>query len=101
LQDYLQHPDKSLNPSVVGADNQCELGKWIHGDGKKNANNPKFKELTIEHAKFHTSAAEIIKKADTGQNMSAETTLGAKSEFADRSMKVVTILMQCKKECTL
>ena len=97
LKAYLAKPDKSLDPAKVGLDNQCPLGKWLHGEGAKFASNPKFSQLVAEHAKFHKAAAQIIIKADSGASVTQEVALGAKSEFAVVSEKVVSILMECKK----
>lgn len=99
LQTYIQNPDNSLNPATVGVDNMCELGKWLHGEGAKFASNPNFKSLVAEHAKFHQAAAEIIKKADSGQDVNAEVTLGSNSPFVAQSEKVKALLTTCKKEC--
>ncbi len=32
---YISNPDHGMNASVVGSPNECELGKWINGEGKK------------------------------------------------------------------
>jgi hypothetical protein len=31
---YVFEPDHSLSPSEVGADDKCEEGKWLKGDGR-------------------------------------------------------------------
>jgi hypothetical protein len=54
---YVFKPDHSLRPSVVGADDQCELGKWLKSDGRKYANLPEYSGLVSTHALFHKAAA--------------------------------------------
>ena len=100
LKTYLAKPDKSLDAAKVSLDNQCALGQWLRGEGAKFTSNPKFSQLVAEHAKFHKTAAHIITKADSGASVAQEVALGAKSEFADVSQKVVSLLMECKKVCT-
>jgi methyl-accepting chemotaxis protein len=97
LKTYIAKPDRSLDAAKVGLDNQCVLGKWLHGEGAKFASNPKFSQLVAEHAKFHKAAAQIITKAESGASVIQDVALGAKSEFADVSQKVVSLLMECKK----
>jgi hypothetical protein len=98
LQSYLKKPDKSLSPTTVESDRNCDLGKWLHGEGAKFASNPKFSQLVAEHAKFHKAAAGVIRHADTGKNVVEETALGGNSEFSTASAKVVGLIMECKKE---
>jgi hypothetical protein len=93
---YLSKPDRSLQASVVEADNQCELGKWLHGEGRKYIRLPEFLKLVTDHAKFHKTAAEIIRKADSGQQVANELALGAKSNFASASSAIVMSLMAMK-----
>ena len=98
LSSYLHKPDKSLDPAKVGADNGCELGQWIHGEGKKYANLPEFTKLTVDHAQFHRAAAEVINRANSGQAVGEEVALGAKSAFAMASTAVVSDLMYLKRK---
>jgi hypothetical protein len=98
LQNYLRNPDKSLTPTTVESDRNCDLGKWLHGEGTKFTANPKFAQLVAEHAKFHKAAASIIRQADTGKNVLEEVALGSKSDFAATSAKVVGLILECKKD---
>ncbi len=55
-----------------------------------------FNTLKQEHTRFHKAAGEVVKRADSGKDVSEEVTLGAKSEFAQASAAVVTAIMQMK-----
>jgi hypothetical protein len=96
LSSYLAKPDHSLQASAVGADNGCDLGKWLHGEGKKYSRFPEFAKLVSDHAHFHETAAEILRKADSGQQVTDEVALGSKSKFAAASSAVVMSLMAMK-----
>ena len=98
LQGYLRNPDKSLTPTTVESDRNCDLGKWLHGEGARFASNPQFSQLVAEHAKFHKAAASIIRQANTGKNVLEEVALGGKSDFSTASTKVVALIMECKKD---
>jgi methyl-accepting chemotaxis protein len=52
---------QSLNPDVIGKDDCCELGEWLHGEGKLHYGNLNgFHELLINHAEFHLEARKIV-----------------------------------------
>jgi hypothetical protein len=99
LKTYLNAPNKSLDPTTIEKDNNCDLGKWLHGEGAKHSSKKAYKDLVAEHAKFHKAAASIVPRADSGQKVLEETVLGSKSEFSTVSGKVVELIMACAKEC--
>jgi len=95
---YIAKPDKSLDAIKVSSDRNCDLGKWLHGDGMKHSSLPGFAALVEDHARFHRAAGEVIKKADSGKDESEEIALGGNSEFSKASSAVVTKLMQMKRQ---
>jgi len=97
LKVYLEKPDHSLQAPEVAVDNKCKLGEWIHGEGRKYAASPVFKTLTAEHARFHKAAAELVRRANSGENVDAEVALCASSEFAKATTSVVNALVELKK----
>jgi methyl-accepting chemotaxis protein len=97
---YIKKPDGTLDLKTVGVDNKCALGQWIYGEGAKFASLPDYKTLKIEHARFHQAAADIIKKADAGEAVSEDFSLGSKSVFAETSNKVVSLIMKMRRNVT-
>ncbi len=93
LSKYLQNPDRSLQPDDLAADNKCELGKWIYGEGKKFANLSEYATVKSHHARFHKIAADIVRRANAGEKVSQEVVVGAKGEFGSASAAVVLALM--------
>ncbi|MBS1797847.1 MAG: CZB domain-containing protein [Acidobacteria bacterium] len=51
-----------IDPGTISKDNNCELGKWIYGEGAKYGSLPEFQMLKQKHAQFHLIAAETIRK---------------------------------------
>ncbi|MFZ0804445.1 MAG: CZB domain-containing protein [Terriglobales bacterium] len=96
LSAYLVKHDGSLKVQDISPDNKCPLGQWIHGEGAKYANMAEYSTLKSEHARFHLATAEVIRKADSGQSVTEETAIGAKSKFAEASSAVVTAIMAMK-----
>jgi hypothetical protein len=42
-----------LDPAAGAKDNQCDLGKWIHGPATAYASRPCYVALKGAHAEFH------------------------------------------------
>jgi hypothetical protein len=96
LKTYLRKPDRSLDANAVASDSQCALGKWLYADGAKHSALPEFKELQSLHANFHRAAADLIKRADAGENVAEEAALGANSAFSATSTQVVQVILKLK-----
>ena len=93
---YLANPDHGLKASAIEVDDQCDLGKWLRGEGQKYSQSAEFSKLVSAHTQFHKAAAEVVRRADSGQNVKEEVALGARSEFAQASTAVVKALMMMK-----
>ena len=98
LSNYLRKPDGSLKVADIEVDNKCALGQWIYGDGAKHNGIPEYESLKAEHAKFHKAAAEVVKKADSGQSVTEDIAIGAKSPFAAASSAVISAIMAIKRK---
>lgn len=94
---YLRHPDKSIDVAALASDNHCALGQWLHSQSGGVASDAKFLELKREHANFHHSAAELVQRANAGENVSAELALGSNSTYAKCSSRVVQLILEMKK----
>jgi hypothetical protein len=93
LSAYLRKPDGSITPADIAPDNRCQLGKWIHGDGAQFSSLEAYDTLLREHARFHRAAADVVRRADAGENAKEDTLLGAHSEFSASSNAIVMALM--------
>jgi hypothetical protein len=97
LRDYLSKHDGSLKAAEVSADNKCPLGQWIYGEGTQHSKMSEYTTLKTEHARFHKAAAEVVRKADSGQSVGEEVALGARSEFATASSATVMAIIAMKR----
>jgi hypothetical protein len=93
---YLFNPDHSLKASEIASPHECELGKWIFAEGEKYSNIPEFAALVSSHASFHKAASDVVRKADSGQNVAEDILMGANSEFGLTSAAVVRSIMAMK-----
>ena len=92
LTGYLGNPDGSISIQDLGADNRCELGKWIHGEAAQAVPPADLAPLKAAHAKFHRAAAEVVRKVDSGTADGSDALIGFKSEFGSASLAVVNLL---------
>lgn len=86
-----------LDANIVCQDNQCKLGKWLYSDGKKYANEHAYEHLRAVHAKFHQSAAQVIKTVDDAQIDAAKNLIAPGSEYAKVSASVIEAISAIKR----
>lgn len=83
---------EQLVVETVAADNRCELGQWIHGDGRRQYGQlDLFVDLEAAHALFHQLAGDILATAMGGQRDDALIKLQTGS-FPRASGKVKNLL---------
>ncbi len=92
LQDYLNGmSNEQLDPMIVCRDDQCTLGKWIHGPALKHFHHhDEFQTLRADHAQFHFIAGNVVKKVQENDRAGADALM--ENEYARASHKVVQSL---------
>ncbi len=98
---YLSKADHSLTVADVAADDRCQLGEWIAGEGRKYSGLPDFANLSTQHTRFHKAAADILNKAGRGQEVSDELVPGSNSEFSKASASIVRAIIEMKKKLSV
>jgi hypothetical protein len=95
LANYCQgKPTEPIDIRKLAMDNVCELGKWLHGEGRKYATDPVYPELVQGHATFHRTAAKLASMVERGEASTALTQIQSRdSEFGALSVRLVGILM--------
>ena len=88
-------PEK-LDPSSITRDNVCELGKWLHGDGRKQIPGAQHGELLAIHADFHREAARIVGEFCAGHKIGLEA-IEMDSVLGKLTTKIVGILSRIGK----
>jgi len=87
-----------LDAETICRDDQCPLGRWLHGDGGKRwGTRPTFVALVDKHAQFHQTAGDVARRINGGQYEQAERLIGGGSAFARVSTEVSTLLTQAKR----
>jgi hypothetical protein len=86
--------EETIDPRIVSCDDQCTLGKWLHGEGEKRFGEQLgFQHVLTSHAHFHRCAGHALELALDGKNKeaAAEVSGGA---FAKASLEVSRYLMR-------
>jgi len=89
--------DAGLHPGDFRADDKCELGQWIYGEGARHSALAEFTNLKYAHARFHTVVGELVAKANAGEPVNADMEPCSNSEFSTASAAIVMALMAMKK----
>jgi hypothetical protein len=89
--------EEQLDPKVICRDDQCVLGKWIHGPAQKHfQDDDGLNTLRQDHADFHVIAGKIVSSVQANDIASAETLL--KGDYMNASRKVVRDLTELNKQ---
>jgi hemerythrin-like metal-binding protein len=78
----------ALDRPLLCADGHCDLGRWIHGDGRGLADLDLFQALQESHRRFHASVGAICDLVVAGRFPEAQAELHA-GEFYHWSAEVV------------
>jgi hypothetical protein len=91
-----------VDAKQIGVDNQCALGKWLHGDAKAMYGKlPAYAECVARHAAFHAAAGQVAQAINAKAYKEATTMLDAGTPFMNASMAVGVALSNLKKEAKL
>lgn len=89
---------EKLDAAAIGMDNRCDLGKWLHGEGKRmHSANGNFSVLIDLHAAFHKAAGRIAAVINAENYDQAEKMLGAGTEYTLASSNVAAAITRLKK----
>jgi len=84
-----------LRVETIRTDDQCLLGKWLHGDAKRAVGNPQaFTMLRDVHAEFHKAAAAILSLARAGKVREALRGMEPREPYAQWSAVLMVALMR-------
>ena len=92
--------DEKFDIEIICRDDQCKLGKWIHGSALEcfQADDEGFKTLRNDHAHFHVVASQVVANVQAKKKDAAENLMHG--EYAYASRKVVHALTELSKQLT-
>ncbi len=84
------------DPVFVGADDNCELGQWIYGEGRLQHDLVEYERLRSLHAAFHQAAANVVEQISRGDQDCALADMRF-GQFALTTAKVLNAIGQLQK----
>lgn len=89
---------EQLDAGAIRVDNRCDLGKWLHGDGKASyGSKADFSVLVAKHTEFHKVASKVAAEINAGNYEQAEKMLAPNTEYARASSDVAGAITSLKK----
>ena len=82
--------------ATTRADNACDLGKWLHGEGAQYSAKAEYQDVMTCHKSFHQSAADVVKLIKAGKKDDAAKSLD-QGDFAKCSVNCVLAIGKLKK----
>jgi methyl-accepting chemotaxis protein len=97
LQDAIKTGRSEFSAEAVGADDQCEFGKWLYARlGSANGDTAMFMEIRELHAEFHRQTGNILALALSGDAAKAALLVASGSEYKKLSEKLISLLTGLK-----
>jgi len=94
--------NETMDASTIAKDNCCELGKWLHGEGKnKFGHLSTLSDCLAKHSSFHIEAGKIANAINAKKYTEAEAMLNAGTTYAAASSAVGVSIMKLQKETGL
>jgi methyl-accepting chemotaxis protein len=92
---------EKVDAATLSKDNCCELGKWLHGEGRaKLGTLPSFAQALKAHAAFHLAAGKVAHHINAGAKDAASRELDGPA-FSEASAAVGGAIIQLKKDAKL
>lgn len=89
---------ETLDAATITKDNCCELGKWLHGEGKSlYSSKVEFTALIEKHKGFHGEAGKVAVAINAKKFPEAEAMLGGGTPFGAASTEVGVAIGRLKK----
>lgn len=86
-----------LHVGLVACDNECVLGKWIYGIGRKKFSHlSELEELRAVHANFHLCAGDILLNHEIGDTAAAEELLNTTFKKLSGQVQLTLVRLHTK-----
>ncbi|HEX5636959.1 MAG TPA: CZB domain-containing protein [Gammaproteobacteria bacterium] len=90
---------EAMDVATISRDNCCELGQWLHGDGKvKYGKLKSYEDCVRKHAAFHVEAGKVAKAINDKKFKEAEAMLNAGTSYTSTSNAVCVAISVIKEE---
>ncbi len=88
---------EEIDVGTAGQDDQCELGQWIHGEGKRHASLAEYQALKAKHARFHACIPDVVQLSHGRTTTDAVKLIDPfNSEFGQASSECINAITSLK-----
>jgi methyl-accepting chemotaxis protein len=78
-----------MDIAAIAADDRCPLGKWLHGEGKREFGKLIAHSVCVQkHAAFHVEAGKVAQAIDSKKYAEAEAMLALETPYQAASLAV-------------
>lgn len=84
LREYIYGAGR-MDRKTVARDDDCEIGRWLYGDGLKYRQLSEYRRARDVHAAFHRRAAKVVGMVDRGRRLEAAADLAPGGELRELS----------------
>jgi methyl-accepting chemotaxis protein len=86
-----------MDAAAISKDNNCELGKWLHGEAKELfGKDASYAQCVADHAAFHVEAGKVAAAINAKKVEAADLLMAVESQFATVSKKVGVSIIELK-----
>ena len=87
--------NETLDAAAISRDDNCELGKWLHGEAKGlYGTHSAYAQCVSAHATFHVEAGKVAAMVNSKMNDEVERMIGLGSVFTAASKTVAVALVE-------
>ncbi|MGO9317044.1 MAG: CZB domain-containing protein [Terracidiphilus sp.] len=91
------HNKEIMDAAAISRDNNCEFGKWLHGDAKAQfEKESSYAKCVAEHAAFHAEAGKVAVAINANKAEQAERLMAAGSAYDQISKRVAISIIELK-----
>ena len=91
------HNKEQMDAAAISKDNNCEFGKWLHGDAKAQfGKEGSYAKCVADHAAFHKEAGKVAVLVNANKPDEAERLMAAGSTYDQVSKRVTVSIIELK-----
>jgi methyl-accepting chemotaxis protein len=89
---------ETMDAATISKDNCCDLGKWLHGEGKLDFGAlSSHTDCVRKHAAFHIEAGKVATAINARQFIAAQNMIGSTdTPYAKASLAVSSSILKLK-----
>lgn len=93
---------EQLDLMTLSRDDRCELGQWLHGEGKASYGGlTSHADCVHKHVIFHSEVTKVARAVNAGQFDVATDMLNAGTSYAKASSALSVSFLQLRKEAAI